>query len=146
MAHGVPKHPAWNLVLSYELEVRKRAYSLRDGKHSSLQEALEEAWNSAELINQHFLLPLTASADFFSTASHGEVSTAHAKGNGKHGKGKGKGKDRRFGFQAVPQNQIGRGQKALLPIQQWHVQGEALFFSPCLPNLPWRRPWQEGLP
>ncbi|CAL1155276.1 unnamed protein product [Cladocopium goreaui] len=73
MAQGVTRHPAWNLVLSYELEVRKRAYKqLRDGKHSSLQEALEDAWNSAELINKHFLVPLTASADFFSTASHGE--------------------------------------------------------------------------
>lgn len=55
MAQGVTRHPAWNLVLSYELEVRKRAYKqLRDGKHSSLQEALEDAWNSAELINKHF--------------------------------------------------------------------------------------------
>ncbi|CAL1153097.1 unnamed protein product, partial [Cladocopium goreaui] len=81
MAQGVTRHPAWNLVLSYELEVRKRAYKqLRDGKHSSLQEALEDAWNSAELINKHFLVPLTASADFFSTASHGEVFTAHGKG------------------------------------------------------------------
>ena len=97
MTQGVTKHPAWSLVLSYELEVRKRAYKqLRDGKHASLQEALEDAWNSAELINKHFLMPLTASADFFSSANLGMAFSGQGKGSSKHGKGKVNGKDKRL--------------------------------------------------
>ena len=62
LAHGATRHPAWSLVLSYELEVRKKAYEwVRDGKHSSLKEALEAVWESAEVVNKHFLVPLTAS-------------------------------------------------------------------------------------
>ena len=84
LSNGATRYPTWKLVLSYEFEVRKKAYRMvRDGKSSSLADALEASWESAEITNKHFLLPLTVSADFLSDSG---------KGGGKGAKGDNKGK------------------------------------------------------
>ena len=70
MSGGSTRRPVWKLVLSYELEVWKRAYNnLRNGKLDSLRKAVELARAEIinKIINRHFLVPLTASTEFLST-------------------------------------------------------------------------------
>lgn len=66
---GSVRRPAWKLVLSYEQEIRKKAYQLvRVGEESALADTFETACKSPELLNLHFVvMPLTTSADFFSS-------------------------------------------------------------------------------
>jgi hypothetical protein len=97
--HGV-RTPAWQLVLAYDAEIRKRAYELvRDGTKADLCEALSCARASAETMNLYFLVPLTlqsANTSNLSTtaASHlgggGDSSAAPSKGQGKGAKSLGK--------------------------------------------------------
>ena len=92
MVQGVARQPAWKLVLSYEQEVRKHAYHLlRDGDESSLSDALAKACKSPELLNLHFLLPLTTSADHMSSVHSDAPGPWAWYSPHKTGKGKGKG-------------------------------------------------------
>ena len=62
--------PAKSLV-----EIRKKAYQLvRLGEASALANALETACKSPELLNLHFVMPLTTSADFFAPAGSDAVA------------------------------------------------------------------------
>lgn len=92
MVQGVARQPAWKLVLSYEQEVRKHAYQLlRDGDETSLSDALVKACKSPELLNLHFLLPLTTSADHMSSVPSDAPGPWAWYSRDKAGKGKGKG-------------------------------------------------------
>ena len=97
MLQGVARVPAWKLVLAFEQEARKKAYQLvRDGDAATLSQGLELACKSSELVNLHFLMPLTTSTEFMSSLlSDGSDSApfSWSKGKGK-GKGKSKGKEK----------------------------------------------------
>ena len=70
MMGGSARRPAWKLVLSFEQEIRKKAYQLvRVGEVSTVASAIEAACKSPELLNLHFVMPLTTSAEFFSSAT-----------------------------------------------------------------------------
>ena len=75
MMGGTVRRPAWKLVLSFEQEIRKKAYQLvRVREASALANALETACKSPELLNLHFVMPLTTSADFFAPAASDAVA------------------------------------------------------------------------
>ena len=129
MSGGSTRRPVWKLVLSYELEVWKRAYNnLRNGKLDSLRKALELARAEIinKIINRHFLVPLTASTEFLSTPagfdgwpSSGYPFLPPPSFHGKGGRGKGKCKGRgtalsMAGYQIKTENQVGRWQEAML--------------------------------
>ena len=96
MSGNGTRKPAWKLVLSFEQEIRKKAYQLvRLDEAKTLAAALEEACKSPELLNLHFLMPLTTSTEFLSVAADDmpDQSQWYSRGKGK-GKGKlGKSKD-----------------------------------------------------
>ena len=87
--------PAWKLVLSYEHEIRKKAYHLlHSGDAANLSSALYDAMKNPSLMNTHFILPLNVSAEFMSDI----VGADHQVGywqpaEGKGGKGKQEGKE-----------------------------------------------------
>ena len=94
MSQGGARKPAWKLVLSYEHEIRKKAYHLlRSGDAANLSSALYDAMKNPSLMNIHFMLPLNVSAEFISDtigADHqvGSWQPAAGKSKGKGGKGK----------------------------------------------------------
>ena len=69
------QRPKWELILSYEQEVRKRAYQLlRRGDEPTLEEAMKKAIGDPETMNLHFVVPLTT------TLASGSSSGARAAG------------------------------------------------------------------
>ena len=101
MSQGGARKPAWKLVLSYEHEIRKKAYHLlRSGDAANLSSALYDAMKNPSLMNIHFMLPLNVSAEFMSdtmSADHQvgswQPAAGRSKGKGKGGKGKQEGKE-----------------------------------------------------
>ena len=52
--------PTWSQVLTYELELRKAAYRfVRDGTCACLNAATEKVIDSSDLLNLHFIIPIT---------------------------------------------------------------------------------------
>ena len=99
MSGNCTRRPASKLVLSFEQEIRKKAYQqVRLDEAKSLAAALEEACKSPELLSLHFLMPLTTSTGFLSVAADDMPGPDQWFGRGKgKGKGKfGKGKDGKF--------------------------------------------------
>eukprot|EP00435_Cladocopium_sp_Y103_P027204 s3945_g6.t1 len=85
----------WETILAYEQEVRKRAYQwVRRGDVATLEEALEKGVKDAEVMNLHFIIPLTTSLAGSSGSGGGGrtqtkvTTTPTAKGSGKgHNRG-----------------------------------------------------------
>ena len=52
--------PPWNLVLSFEHEVRRSVYRwIRDGEAATLQDAFKKAMADVELLNRHLVIPFS---------------------------------------------------------------------------------------
>ena len=57
---GVEITPQWSLVLSYEAELRKKAYEyIRENTHPDIAAALTAVCKATEVHHMHFLVPLT---------------------------------------------------------------------------------------
>ena len=99
---GAARKPAWKLVLSFEHEIRKKAYHLlRNGDASSLALALSDAMKNPALMNLHFILPLSTSGDFMSDSWGGDQESGSWQAAGGKSKGKGKGGKGRHVYKEV---------------------------------------------
>eukprot|EP00435_Cladocopium_sp_Y103_P026843 s3622_g6.t1 len=85
--------PQWETVLKYELEIRKRAYeAVRQGDEPTLEAALTKAMKDSEVMNLHFIIPVTtAAASSASSSSTPTARTASPAGSKGGSKGKAKG-------------------------------------------------------
>ena len=87
--------PTWSQVLTYELELRKAAYRfVRDGKCTCLNSAIEKVIDSSDLLNLHFIIPISLGKKQ-SSSSEEEPGippppAPHPAGRGTKGAGKGK--------------------------------------------------------
>ena len=79
--------PKWEIVLSYEQEIRKKAYQwVRQGDSPTIEEALLKAIRDPELMNLHFVIPVTtsvAASASSSSAPKQRTTSPTAKGNSK---------------------------------------------------------------
>ena len=81
--------PKWEIVLSYEQELRKKAYQwVRQGDVATLEEALQKVLKDPELMNLHFVIPVTTSV----AASSSSASAPRQPSSPSAPKGKGKGR------------------------------------------------------
>eukprot|EP00435_Cladocopium_sp_Y103_P008775 s235_g2.t1 len=96
--HGIAlpgeRRPEWSVILSYEQEIRKRAYQwVRQGDVATLEDGILRGIKDAETMNLHFIIPLTTSAASSSNKApaapkQGTQPAASPKGTAK-GRGKG---------------------------------------------------------
>ena len=82
--------PKWEIVLSYEQELRKKAYQwVRQGEVPTLEEALLKVLKDPELMNLHFVIPVTTSVA--SSSSSSAAPRQPSSPSAPKGKGKGRG-------------------------------------------------------
>jgi hypothetical protein len=99
--YGV-RGPPWSLVLAFENALRKKAYeAIREGSQSTISSALTAIRKDPEIMNLHFLVPLTlqtsSSSQRSTTATSGAgysqsqsfVEAGRDEGRGRGGKGRG---------------------------------------------------------
>eukprot|EP00435_Cladocopium_sp_Y103_P008156 s2140_g2.t1 len=92
--------PPWNLVLSYEHAIRKKAYFFMTAERMMLGAALEKAWKCPTTKERHFITPLA----LYSKRSYPQGNSNPNQGTW-NPKGKGKGKTKSKG----PQKGSGQG-------------------------------------
>ena len=89
--------PKWEIVLSYEQEIRKKAYQwVRQGDVATLEEGILRGIKDAEVMNLHFVVPVTTNV---ATSSFGGgVRQTQRPASPAAGKAAGKGKGRGGGI------------------------------------------------
>ena len=130
---NITHSPSWNLLLSYELEIRRKMVSIMTEYSTPLHQALQKAMNDPVVKERYFTTPLALhgvkrkASDSDLPFTPGRKGTPKGKGKGK-GQPKGKGKGKFKGSTVTPDNQP---ICFAFNIKRWGCRGKCRFKHVC---------------